>query len=211
MIKYSEEFINKIPKTDLHVHLDGSLRLSGLIEMSKARKIKLPSNTEAGLRELVFKDKYASLDEYLKGFAITCSIMQDKEALEQVAYELAQDAFSDGIRYLEVRFAPQLHINEQLSFEDVMNAVDKGFKKAKNVINKSLKDNSPEFEYGIIVCAMRFCNEHFGWYYRKFFELHKYSSQREVIRLLSLELAKAIIKIKNESDIQIVGLLFSIG
>ncbi|GAB1458021.1 hypothetical protein MASR2M48_33290 [Spirochaetota bacterium] len=55
MTTYSDAFIHDIPKTDLHVHLDGSLRLSSLIDMARAGGIKLPSYTEAGMRELVFK------------------------------------------------------------------------------------------------------------------------------------------------------------
>ncbi|MCG8568697.1 MAG: adenosine deaminase family protein [Spirochaetes bacterium] len=201
----TSEFIKQIPKTDLHVHLDGSLRIPTLIDLAKDQKKKLPSFTVEGLNETVFKEKYANLDEYLKGFALTCSVMQNQDALQQIAYELAYDAFEEGVRYLEVRFAPQLHMNNQLSFEDVMGAVDKGLKKAKKEINSKLKNDEPEFEFGIIVCAMRFCNEHFSEYYKNFFHLHKYTSSHDVIRLLSLELAKAGIQLRNNSDIQIVA------
>ena len=205
MAKYTKEFIKRIPKTDLHVHLDGSLRLSSLIDLAKKRKVDLPSYTEDGLNELVFKEKYADLNEYLKGFALTCAVMQDDEALERISYELAVDAYAEGVMYLEVRFAPQLHMSNNMTFEDVMIAVDKGFKRAKKEINAKQGNDPCKFEYGIIVCAMRFCNEHFSQYYKTFFDMHKYSRQREVIRLLSLELAKAAVKLRNTSDIQIVG------
>ena len=66
--KITREFLAKIPKTDLHLHLDGSLRLSTLIELAKAAKVPLPSETEAGLQELVFKEKYKDLPDYLQGF-----------------------------------------------------------------------------------------------------------------------------------------------
>lgn len=56
--KITREFLAKIPKTDLHLHLDGSLRIPTLIELAKAAKVPLPSATEAGLQEFVFKDKY---------------------------------------------------------------------------------------------------------------------------------------------------------
>lgn len=199
-------FIKKIPKTDLHVHLDGSLRIPTLIELSKERNITLPSFTEEGLCNQVFKENYASLDEYLTGFAYTCSVMQDSEALERVSYELAMDSFNEGVLYIEVRFAPQLHMNERLTFEDVMFAVDKGLKKAKTEINTSkLEKHMPPFEYGIIVCAMRFCNEHFSKYYKSFFEVHSYSTQKEKIRMVSLELARAAVHLRKTSDVQIVG------
>ena len=67
----NNDFLRAIPKTDLHLHLDGSLRIPTLIELAKSRNVKLPSNTEEGLRELVFKDNYENLPDYLKGFAYT--------------------------------------------------------------------------------------------------------------------------------------------
>ena len=71
MSKISQQFIQKIPKTDLHLHLDGSLRLSSLIQMAKAQRLELPSYEETGMNELVFKNRYANLGEYLCGFAYT--------------------------------------------------------------------------------------------------------------------------------------------
>ena len=65
----SNEFLAAIPKTDLHVHLDGSLRISTLIELAREYNVELPSYTEEGLRELVFKDRYNNLGEYLKDFS----------------------------------------------------------------------------------------------------------------------------------------------
>lgn len=200
-----ENFLREIPKTDLHVHLDGSLRLSTLIELAKQKNVTLPSYTEEGMRELVFKDKYESLDDYLKGFSYTGLVMDTFESLERIAYEFALDNFYEGVRYVEVRFAPQLHINDSLSFEDVVMSIDRGMRNASKEINKNIPENEPEFRYGLIVCAMRFCNANFSSYYKNFFNLHKYSSERECISLASLELAKAAVKLRDESDIPIVG------
>jgi hypothetical protein len=69
--RYDPAFIRAIPKTDLHVHLDGSLRIPTLIELARERKIQLPSFTEEGLNEKVFKSSYANLVEYLSGFSWT--------------------------------------------------------------------------------------------------------------------------------------------
>jgi adenosine deaminase len=102
----SQEFIEKIPKTDLHLHLDGSLRLSTLIELAEENGIRLPAYDEKGLRRLVFKSKYSGLTEYLKGFAVATAVLQTGSALERVGYELAQDNQAEGVRYIEVRFAP---------------------------------------------------------------------------------------------------------
>jgi adenosine deaminase len=205
MNKFSNDFIREIPKTDIHVHLDGSLRLSTLIALAKDRKIQLPSNTEEGMKELVFKPSYKNLDEYLTGFAWTGQVMQDAEALEQTSYELAQDNFAEGVRYLEVRFAPQLHMHNDFRFEEVVAAVDKGLRKARNDINAKISAEEPPFEYGIIICAMRFFNEHFSQYYRDFHAIHPYSSPIEIIQMAGLELAKAVVKLRNESGRKIVG------
>ena len=201
----SNEFLQAIPKTDLHLHLDGSLRINTLIELAKTNKVKLPCYTEEGLQEKVFKKRYNSLVEYLKGFAYTSAVLQNKESLERTAYELALDNFNEGVRYIEVRFAPQLHINDNQSFEEVMYAVDNGLKKAKKEINSKIQKDEPLFEYGIIVCAMRFFNKHFSQFYSNVFNLHKFSSEKDIIKTASFELAQAAIYLKNNSDIQIVA------
>ncbi len=202
---YKKEFLLAIPKTDVHVHLDGSLRIPTLIDLAKSRGIELPSFEEAGLRELVFKDSYADLNDYLSGFQWTTAVLQDAEALERVAFELAQDNWNEGVRYIEVRFAPQLNMHDRMSFEEVMEAVDRGLRRARDQINRAVPEGEPPFEYGIIVCAMRFFTKNFSQYFRKLFEAHPYSSSAEVARLASLELAKAVVRFRGESDVQVVG------
>ncbi len=202
---FSKEFLLAIPKTDVHVHRDGSLRIPTLIDLAKARGVELPSFEEAGLRELVFKDSYADLNDYLSGFQWTTAVLQDAEALERVAFELAEDNWNEGVRYIEVRFAPQLNMHDRLSFEEVMEAVDRGLRRAREQINRGLAEDEPPFEYGIIVCAMRFFTKNFSHYFRKLFEAHPYSSSAEVARLASLELARAVVRFREQSDVQVVG------
>jgi adenosine deaminase len=120
----------RFPRPISTSHLDGSLREQTLIDIAKEEKIDLPSYTPEGLNELVFKPSYASLDEYLRGFGLTNKVMQRSEHLDQIAYELAMDNFAEGVRHLEVRFAPQLHMSDTLSFEQVMHAVDAGLRRA---------------------------------------------------------------------------------
>src|SRR6185436_12514323 len=125
-----KDLIRKLPKTDLHVHLDGSLRLSTLIELARERKIPLPSETESGLNELVFRSHYRNLQEYLEGFRYTVAVMNDPEALERVAFELCEDAWNEGVCYIEPRFAPQLHVRPGFEMADVVRAVDRGLRRA---------------------------------------------------------------------------------
>ena len=130
-------FIKSIPKSDLHVHLDGSLRVPTLIELARKGKVKLPSYSEAGLRKLDFKKAYKNLPEYLHGFAYTCAVLRDAENLERVAFEFAQDNMAENVRYVEVRFAPQLHAWEKLSTAEAVRAVDRGMGAAAKKHNSS--------------------------------------------------------------------------
>lgn len=204
----SEEFVKALPKTDLHVHLDGSLRASTLVELARERQITLPSETAGGLMETVFHDRYASLDDYLRGFAYTGAVMQDAEALERVSYELAEDNFDEGVRYFEVRFAPQLHAHGGLDMEAVLRAVNKGLSRAAKKYNKLpavVNKEEPEYMYSITVCGMRFFNEHFSAYYRDFMRVHPYSPKTEVYSMASLELAQAAVAIRNQFHVPITG------
>jgi len=205
MTQYPKEFLERIPKTDLHVHLDGSLRIGTLIDIAKEEKITLPSFSAEGLKEQVFKSEYRNLDEYLRGFGLTNKVMQRSEYLEQVSYELAVDNFTEGVRHLEVRFAPQLHMNEELSFEAVMRAVDTGLRRARTEVNSTLDKGEPGFDYGIIVIAMRFFAANFSHYYRMLSAVHTYSTQDDIIRMASLELARATVNLRENTDIQVVA------
>jgi adenosine deaminase len=202
-----ESLIQKIPKNDLHVHLDGSVRLETIIEFSKKENLKLPSFTIDGLNEMVFKERYASLEEYLTTFGYSCAVMQKPEYLEQIAFEFAQDNQKEGVRYVEVRFAPQLHINNDMDMETVLKSVNAGIERAQKEFNEKpeIKNGTePPFYYGIIVCAMR----NFGpWsgYYDGFIRSLTYSSMADICRLASLELAKGAVKVRDEFGIPIVG------
>ncbi len=204
----TDAFIQDLPKTDLHVHLDGSLRLKTLIELAKAQGVELPSYEEEGLRELVFKEGYRDLNEYLHGFMYTCAVLKDPESLERVSYELAWDSLNEGVRYLEVRFAPMLHVTKTMDLEAVLTAVDAGLRRAKKEFNDRLlaeQDPSPPFEYGMIVCAMRMFTAGFSPYYQKISESHPYMPPRALYGLASQELARGIIAVRNKTRLPIVG------
>ena len=200
-----------MPKSDLHLHLDGSLRIPTLIELAKRHKIDLPSYTEAGLRELVFKETYSSLEEYLNGFQYTCSALRDLEAIEQVSYELAIDNQKENVNYIEARFAPQLLMDREkgLTMEAVLEASNRGFLKAKkeyNALPEVKSGEKPEFDYGIITCVMRkFGSDGYSPYYTDFFKMMEYSREMEVIREAALQLVKASVRIRDQMGIPIVG------
>ena len=202
-----EHIIRKIPKTDLHVHLDGSVRPETIIEISKAEKKDLPSYTVDGLNEILFKDEYTSLVEYLETFPYSIAVMQKPEYLERIAYELAVDSQAEGVRYVEVRFAPQLHINKTMTMETVLKAVNDGLLKAQKEFNQRSavrKGNEPPFYYGIIVCALRDLGP-WSEYYRNFINSFTYSSHDDICRMAALELAKGAVRIRDKLSIPISG------
>jgi adenosine deaminase len=212
-MKYTEAFIKEMPKSDLHLHLDGSLRIPTLIEMAKKNNIKMPSYTEEGLRELVFKNSYANLGEYLHGFQYTCSVLRDLENIERVCYELAVDNQKENVAYIEVRFAPQLMMNVDagLTFETVMTAAHKGFERAKKEYNNqpAVKNgDKPEFNYGIISCAMRnFGPKGYSPYYTNFYKMMEHSVKKtDVLKAAAMQMVQAAVKLRDTKDIPIVSI-----
>jgi adenosine deaminase len=202
------ELIRKLPKTDLHVHLDGSLRLSTLIELARERKISLPSETEAGLNELVFRSHYRDLGEYLEGFRYTVAVLSDAEALERTAFELCEDAWNEGVCYLEPRFAPQLHVRPGFEMADVVRAVDRGLRRAERQFNASdrvTKDGVPPFHAGMILCALRFFTRGFSPGYDRFFDAIPEAPLEEVYAAASLEVARAAARLRHDEGLLVVG------
>ena len=198
-----ESLVRDLPKTDLHVHLDGSLRLTTLIELAQRQHVELPAYTESGLRELVFKPHYRNLPEYLEGFRYTCAVLQDAESLERTAFELAEDCIAEGTVYLEVRFAPQLHVGPKLALADSVRAVTRGLRRAESIHNarpEVVARQAPRFKAGVIVCALRFFNEHFGPEYARILDVHRYAPKEEIFGMASLELARAAGQLREDGE-----------
>ncbi|MBK8257589.1 MAG: adenosine deaminase [Polyangiaceae bacterium] len=146
------EFFQQLPKTDLHVHLDGSLRLDTILDLAARQKVQLPAADADGLRSVMhLGENVGSLVEYLKAFDVTLSVMQTEESLYRVAYELAEDAARENVRYMEVRYAPMLHTRLGLRLTGVVEAVLAGLREAhedwgieSNVIICGIRNISPE-------------------------------------------------------------------
>ncbi len=141
------EQIRKLPKTDLHCHLDGSVRVSTILELAEKRGVGLPAKNEDELDKLLAAGaKRSSLKEYLKSFDITLSVMQDEEDIARIAEELCEDAWADGVWYLEVRFSPILHQQKKLKLTQVMDAVLAGLRAG---------ERKTGIRTGVIVCGIR--------------------------------------------------------
>ncbi|MCC6524484.1 MAG: adenosine deaminase [Polyangiaceae bacterium] len=141
------EFFQQLPKTDLHVHLDGSLRLGTILDIAKLQGIELPATEPDKLRKAMNLGRNCgSLVEYLKAFDVTLRVMQTEEALYRVAYELAEDAALENVRYMEVRYAPMLHTRQGLKLTGVVEAVLAGLRAARDAYG---------IESNVIVCGIR--------------------------------------------------------
>lgn len=203
----SRELLQRLPKSDLHVHLDGSLRLDTLIELARAQRVALPSSTPQGLLELVFKRAYKNLPEYLKGFEFTVACLQDAESLERAAYELCLDCRAEHVFYVEIRFAPQLHVRGEFDVRAVLAAVAKGIARAERQINADadvVGGRVPRFQAGIIVCALRFFLPQFSEHYRAYFAALPTAPTDQIYALASLELARAAVRAADQG-LPVVG------
>src|SRR5688500_1594943 len=141
------ELIQRLPKTDLHCHLDGSLRLDTILELARKQGVRLPTFDRGELHHmLVAGEQVGSLDDYLRAFDVTLSVMQTEESLERCAFELAEDAWRENVRYLEVRYSPLLHTRQGLRPAQVVEAVLRGLRAAKRTLG---------IRYGLILCAIR--------------------------------------------------------
>jgi adenosine deaminase len=141
------ELLQALPKTDLHCHLDGSLRLKTILELAEEQKLSLGVRDEAELAEALHMGQDCeTLERYLEAFSITLSVMQTEEALYRTAYELAEDAARENVRYMEVRYSPVLHTRRGLPLPKIVEAVLHGLKDAE-------RDHG--IRSGIIVCGIR--------------------------------------------------------
>jgi adenosine deaminase len=141
------EFFQRLPKTDLHVHLDGSLRLETILDIAARDGIDLPSRDPATLRAAMhLGDNCGSLVEYLKAFDVTLRVMQTEESLYRTAFELAEDAAAENVRYMEVRYSPMLHTRRGLRLTKVVEATLAGLRAAQQKFG---------VESSIIICGIR--------------------------------------------------------
>ncbi len=143
----TKDMLKRAPKVELHDHIDGGLRPSTVIELAKEYKLELPASDAGALASWLHRGAdRKSLSLYLEGFALTCGVMRTAEAIERVAREALEDLAADGVVYAELRFAPILHVRDDLSLEAIVEAVLKGLETAKAATGSC---------FGLILCAMR--------------------------------------------------------
>lgn len=121
-----------LPKIDLHCHLDGSVRPETIRDLAMEQNLQLPTNDISEIRDLmVAPETCLNLDEYLMRFNLPLSVMQKAEAIERISFELFEDAANENVKYLEVRFAPLLHMSEELTLDQIISSAVNGMKRAE--------------------------------------------------------------------------------
>jgi adenosine deaminase len=157
------EWIRRMPKVELHVHLDGSLRWETVEELARCVPPEAGLPQTADLRRAVVPKGKRPLEDYLSAFDYTVPLLQTPSALERAAYELCADAAEENVIYLEIRFAPLLHTRLELKPRDVVAAVLSGMHRAEEefsiqsgLILTALKQESTEHSIETVQLAAQF-------------------------------------------------------
>ena len=146
-MRMTQHVIERLPKTDLHCHLDGCLRPRTILELADLQGVRLPTRNLPQLTRILEAGKRTrNLADYLKIFDYTLSVMQEREALYRVAWELVEDAAAEHVRHLEVRYSPILHRMKRLPYDQIVETVIKGLADSGKKHNVST---------GVIICGIR--------------------------------------------------------
>ena len=138
------------PKIELHCHLDGSLRPDSVLDLLRKNKLEEGLDESNIDKALKISGDCDSLVTYLEKFDLPLRVMQDKESLERLTYEVFEDAYKENVVYLELRFAPVLHTRKGLTERDAIEAVIGGMERAKKDL---------DIEGNIIICCMKNMSE----------------------------------------------------
>ena len=146
LVASDRSLLRRLPKAELHCHLDGSVRPETMIELAREYNVVLPADDADELREYMRVDDARNLEDYLLRFDTTLSVMQTEESLERIAYELAVDVAAEGVRYIEMRYAPPLNTLQGLSLEQAVEAPLRGIRRAERELDITAR---------VIVCSLR--------------------------------------------------------
>jgi adenosine deaminase len=142
----TRELLHRLPKAELHVHLDGSLRPETMLELAAEYGKPMPAGDAEELRDYMHVQDARNLVEYLQRFEVTLSVMQTADALERIAYELAADLAEENVRYAEIRYSPILNTREGLPLTEAVEAPLRGLRRAEQEFG---------IRTGIIICGIR--------------------------------------------------------
>jgi adenosine deaminase len=151
-----------MPKAELHVHLDGLLRPATMIDLARVANVPLPTQEPAALGAWMVVSDARNLEDYLARFEYTIALLQTPEAIERVAYEMVVDAAADGLRYIEVRYCPELSTRQGLAMDEAVAAEWRGLQRGERefgvvarIINCTLRQFDPQRSIAIAEHSVR--------------------------------------------------------
>jgi adenosine deaminase len=168
---HSRRLIEAMPKTELHLHLDGSLRIETAMELARTRGVDAPLTGDGMRAALVAPERCRDQAELLRAFDLPIALMQDAEALELIAAELVETKAGENVRYLEIRWGPLLHVARGLPLADGIAAVCRGAQRAGaatgtevRLIATAIRSHEPAANVTLAETAARFRDEGLtGW------------------------------------------------
>jgi adenosine deaminase len=159
----TRELIARLPKAELHTHLDSALRPATMVELARKARFALPTTDPEALRRFMVVSDASSLEDYLARFEFTIPLLQTPEAVERISYEMVEDAARDNVRYLEVRYCPHLSQRQGATLDEVMQAELRGLRRGERdfgviarIINCSLRHYDPAVSVEIAQCSVAF-------------------------------------------------------
>jgi adenosine deaminase len=155
--------VRAMPKAELHLHLDGSVRVATALKLARTRGIDAPSSWQGMFDALVAPMPCRDQAELLRAFDLPIALMQDAEALERITAELVESKAAEGVRYVEIRWGPLLHVARGLSLADGIEAVVRGAEDAAartgtvvRLISTALRSHDPADNVRLAETASRF-------------------------------------------------------
>ena len=155
--------LDAMPKAELHLHLDGSVRVGTALELARTRGVDAPATWRGMFDALVAPMPCRDQAELLRAFDLPIALMQDAEALQRITAELVETKAAEGVRYVEIRWGPLLHVAKGLALEDGIDAVVRGAESAAartgtvvRLIATALRSHDPADNARLAEAASRF-------------------------------------------------------